>query len=189
MRPWRQWPRWVWWTGGGVLAFLALRPGRVLARGPSASLVEIGHVTSPYGPRTLPGETEKFHKGIDISAPLGTEVRSVSAGKIVSVSPDGQRSGYGNTVILEHPDGTLTLYAHMLKFGPGIREGINVERGTVLGYVGQTHSPSTAYMAPHLHFEVLKNKVLWQGKVVVNPDTPARYEPQSWLRSAGVAVA
>jgi murein DD-endopeptidase MepM/ murein hydrolase activator NlpD len=108
---------------------------------------------------------------------------------VADLSPDGQRTGYGNTAIVEHPDGTLTLYAHMQSFGPGIRVGSAVQKGDVLGYVGNTHAPSTSRMEPHLHFEVLKSKVLWQGKIVVNPTTPSRYEPQAWLRSRGTSIA
>lgn len=130
-----------------------------------------------------------MHQGIDIAAPVGTEVRAVQAGVVADVSPNGRRSGYGNTVIVEHPSGQLTLYAHMQSFGPGIRVGRPVEAGTVLGYVGATHAPSTAYMAPHLHFEVLKGKaVAATGKIIVNPYTPERSEPQAWLRQRGVSV-
>jgi murein DD-endopeptidase MepM/ murein hydrolase activator NlpD len=106
------------------------------------------------------------------------------------VSPDGRRTGYGNTVIVEHPDGTLTFYAHLQKFGPGVRVGLSVPAGTVIGYVGATHAPNTNWMPAHLHFEVLKTKVLSSaGKIVVNPTTPGRYEPQAWLRAQGVPVS
>jgi murein DD-endopeptidase MepM/ murein hydrolase activator NlpD len=182
---------WVPWAAG--LGFLALlfKPSRVLARGPGAGLVAEGRVSSPYGPRQLSGESVKMHQGIDIAAPVGTEIRAVADGTVADVSPDGQRSGYGNTVLVEHPSGQLTLYAHMQKFGPGIRVGLPVDAGMVLGYVGTTHAPSTAYMAPHLHFEVLKGKVIAAatGKIVVNPTTPLRLEPQTWLRQRGVSVA
>jgi murein DD-endopeptidase MepM/ murein hydrolase activator NlpD len=131
-----------------------------------------------------------MHWGIDVQALKGTEIRSARAGVVADVSPDGQRSGYGNTVIVEHPDGTLTLYAHLSRFGTGIRTGASVSTGTVLGYVGQTHAPSTSPMASHLHFEVLKQKVLTPtGKIVVNPTTPGRYEPQAWLQAKGVPVS
>jgi murein DD-endopeptidase MepM/ murein hydrolase activator NlpD len=131
-----------------------------------------------------------MHQGIDIAAPVGTEIRSVQDGVIADVSPNGRRSGYGNTVLVEHPSGQLTLYAHMQKFGPGIRIGTQVNAGTVLGYVGTTHAPSTAYMAPHLHFEVLKGKAIAAatGQIIVNPNTPIRFEPQAWLRQRGVSV-
>lgn len=178
------------WLLAGVGAWLFLKPSKALARGPGASLVAQGAVASPFGPRTLPGESQKMHWGVDIAAPAGTEVRAVRAGVVADVSPDGRRSGYGNTVIVEHPDGTLTLYAHLQKFGPGVKVGTNVAAGTVLGYVGATHAPSTAWMGSHLHFEVLKQKVLTPaGRIVVNPTMPGRYEPQAWLRAQGVPVA
>jgi murein DD-endopeptidase MepM/ murein hydrolase activator NlpD len=130
-----------------------------------------------------------MHWGIDVSAPVGTEIRAVRDGVVADVAPDGERVGYGNTVIVEHPDGTLTLYAHMQRFGSGIQKGLPVTAGTVLGYVGITHAPSTSFMAPHIHFEVLKGKALsGRGKIIVNPTMPGRYEPQAWLRSQGVPV-
>ena len=138
--------------------------------------------------RQLSGEGPKMHQGVDITADPGTEIRAAGPGTVVDVAPDGTRTDYGNTVIVEHPGGFLTLYAHMRNFGPGIRVGTKVERGDVLGYVGSTHAPSTSKMKPHLHFEVLGRKVLWQGKIVVNSQTPNRYEPQAWLRSSGIAV-
>jgi murein DD-endopeptidase MepM/ murein hydrolase activator NlpD len=108
---------------------------------------------------------------------------------VVDVAPDGVRTGYGNTVIVEHPGGVLTLHAHLKSFGPGIRVGTVVERGDVLGYVGATHLPSTNAMAPHLHFEVLLKKVLYRDKIVVNPQTPGRTNPEVWLKQSGVRLA
>lgn len=131
-----------------------------------------------------------MHWGVDIAADPGTEVRAARAGIVADVAPNGRRIGYGNTVIVEHPDGTLTLYAHLQSFGPGISKGTQVAAGTVLGYVGNTHAPSTTSMRPHLHFEVLKSKATTPaGYIIVNPTTPGRYEPQAWLASQGVPVA
>lgn len=177
----------------GSAAFLyALRPKDVLARATDSGLVEgIGRLSSRFGPRTLPGEVQKMHWGVDIMAQRkNAEVRSVASGKVVDVSADGVRSGYGNTVIVEHLDGTLTLYAHLDRFGGNIRDGALVEKGTVLGYVGATHAPSKAYMAPHLHFEVLKSKVTTPaGRIVVTPTTPQRHEPVAWLGRRNVKIA
>lgn len=180
---------WPWILGGAIVALL-FKPSSVLARGPGAGLVAEGRVSSPYGPRQLPGEGVKMHQGIDVAAPVGTEIRAVQEGVVADVSPDGRRSDYGNTVIVEHPSGQLTLYAHMKSFGPGIRIGTEVNAGTVLGYVGTTHAPSPFSIAPHLHFEVLKGKAIAAatGKIIVNPNTPIRFEPQAWLKKQGVSV-
>jgi murein DD-endopeptidase MepM/ murein hydrolase activator NlpD len=179
-----------WLIAGSVLIALT-RTSKALARAPGSSLVVQGRVSSPFGMRRLPTETvARQHWGIDVRAKEGSEVRIPMAGVVVDLSPDGRRSRYGNTALVEHKDGTVTLYAHLQGFGPGLRVGLPVKAGTVIGYVGKTHAPSTSVMAPHLHFEVLKSKIVSPaGVIVVNSSTPDRYEPQSWLASMGVPVA
>lgn len=173
------------WLVAAVAAAYALKPSKALARGPYAGLVARGSVSSPFGPRG----SEGTHAGIDVAATEGTEVRAAYHGIVVDVSPDGTRSGYGNTVIIRHPDGTLSLYAHMKSFGPGIKVGASVPAGAVVGYVGNTQAPKTKDMRPHLHFEVLKSEITWQGKVVANSTTPTRLDPQPWLKKNGRPVA
>jgi murein DD-endopeptidase MepM/ murein hydrolase activator NlpD len=130
----------------------------------------------------------RMHQGIDIAAPEGTEIRSAGPGVVVDVSLDGQRSRYGNVVIVEHPDGACTMYAHLAGFAPGIAPGVRVLPGTVVGYVGGTQLPEPP-MTPHLHFEVHQEKVLMpSGRVIVNPQTPRRYEPQAWLQQHQVRL-
>ncbi len=175
----------ITWLLAAAAATLVLAPSRVLARGSYAGLVARGNVSSPFGPRGAEG----VHAGIDVAAPEGSEVRVASNGILVELAPDGARSGYGNVAIIRHFDGTLTLYAHMKSFGPGLRVGEPINAGTVLGYVGNTQAPKTKPMRPHLHFEVLKNEILWQGKVVANSTTPTRLDPQPWLKRNGRPVA
>ncbi len=87
------------------------------------------------------------HRGIDIGAPKGTPIMA-AAGGTVSLAHTGWSGGYGNMVILEHPNGTKTLYAHMSKIATST--GASVNQGEVIGYVGSTgHSTGS-----HLHFEV-----------------------------------
>lgn len=171
-------------VGMSSLAVLVLRRARrPIWRGSGAPLVARGTFTSPYGMRR-----GRMHQGIDISAPEGTEIRSVGPGRVVDVSPNGERSRYGNVVIVEHPDGDCTMYAHMLGFGPGIEPGVWVPAGTVVGYVGGTQLPEPD-MTPHLHFEVHQGKSLTpEGRVIVNPKTPKRYEPAAWLERHGVPL-
>lgn len=141
-------------------------------------IVERGAITSMFGPRGPEG----VHAGIDIAAPEGSPVLAAADGVIVDLSPDGERSGYGNTVIVDHGDRTLTLYAHMQDIAPGLVLGQRVTEGALLGHVGKTHAPETRYMLPHLHFETHRGKgVDEHGRLIVNPDFPPRMDPVIWL--------
>jgi murein DD-endopeptidase MepM/ murein hydrolase activator NlpD len=91
----------------------------------------------PYSPRG--------HAGIDIAAPMGAPVVSVTDGTVVTAARDG---GYGIYAVVDHHDGTRTLYAHLSRLDVG--HGDTLERGQLLGRIG-----STGYSTgPHLHFEV-----------------------------------
>ena len=61
--------------------------------------------------------------------------------------------GVGNCVKIKHNSTFETIYAHMEKFGRGIKEGIRVKQGQIIGYVGSTGKST----GPHLHYEVIKN--------------------------------
>jgi murein DD-endopeptidase MepM/ murein hydrolase activator NlpD len=93
----------------------------------------------------------KFHYGIDFSAPRGTDIYSTGNGKVVKVKYS--RTGYGHHVIVDHGFGYQTLYGHMSKIN--VSEGQEVTRGDVLGLVGSTGKS----VAPHLHYEVIKDGV------------------------------
>lgn len=179
------------WAAAGAGGLLLLTPRRAMARGPGAGLLAQGRVTSHFGPRKKPDGTFRQHWGVDIVGDRGTEVRAARGGVVADVSPDGQRKNYGNLVIIEHSDGTLTLYAHLESFAPGLRPGLNVSAGTVIGYVGSSQLPLPKMkMWPHLHFEVLKRKVTTRGgRIIVNPQTPDRHEPEAWLRRQGRPIS
>jgi murein DD-endopeptidase MepM/ murein hydrolase activator NlpD len=141
-------------------------------------IVKNGVITSPFGPRGPEG----VHAGIDISAVAGSEVRAAWNGIVVDISPDGTRTGYGNTVIVEHGDRSLTLYAHLQGFAPGLHVGQYLTAGDPIGYLGATHAPNTSPMGAHLHFETHKAKALTpEGRLIVNPDVPRREDPVIWL--------
>jgi len=91
------------------------------------------------------------HRGIDIGAPKGTPIYAAAGGTVL-LAKNGWSGGYGNMIILQHPNGTKTLYAHMSKLATST--GKKVSQGGVIGYVGSTgHSTG-----PHLHFEVFNAK-------------------------------
>jgi len=91
-----------------------------------------------------------YHLGVDMMAPKGTDVHAVGD---ASVNFAGWRGGFGNLIILDHGRGYQTYYAHLSKIGKGIKAGVHVARGEMIGLVGSTgHST-----APHLHFETRKD--------------------------------
>ncbi|MBN1103156.1 MAG: peptidoglycan DD-metalloendopeptidase family protein [Deltaproteobacteria bacterium] len=108
-----------------------------------------GILTSSFGWRKDPftGE-DRFHKGIDLSAPEGTLVRAPMQGKVLM---SGFRQGYGNTVVLDHGNGLTTLYAHNQE--NKVSEGDWVKAGDPVARVGSTGRST----GPHLHFEVRRD--------------------------------
>ena len=92
----------------------------------------------------------KMHKGTDFAAPMGTPIMASGEGKIVRARWCG---GGGNCVKIKHNSSYSTLYAHMSKFGRGVKEGVRVKQGQIIGYVGSTGMST----GPHLHYEVIEN--------------------------------
>ena len=108
------------------------------------------YVSSEYGWRIHPifGD-QRFHSGIDIPAPGGTSIYAAADGKVIY---HGWISGYGNTVMIDHGDSLVTLYAHQSSLGSfGVDD--YVVAGDTIGYVGTTGNST----GNHLHFEVRVN--------------------------------
>lgn len=93
--------------------------------------------------------TVRPHQAIDYAAPTGTPVVAVGDGQVTF---SGTWGGYGRMVEIRHDDGYVSRYAHFSKIPQEIRVGRPVNRGEVVGYVGQTGHAT----GPHLHFEMLK---------------------------------
>jgi murein DD-endopeptidase MepM/ murein hydrolase activator NlpD len=108
-------------------------------------------LSSPFGMRKHPidGFT-KMHRGTDFAAPMGTPIMASGDGVIKKA---GWCGGGGNCVVIKHNSTYQTIYAHMSKFGNGIRSGVRVKQGQTIGYVGSTGKST----GPHLHYEVLVN--------------------------------
>lgn len=107
----------------------------------------IGYFDNP-----LPGYREKTqglhgNNGVDLAAPTGTPIVAAASGT-VSLAREGYNGGFGNMVIINHPNGTQTLYAHQSKLAT--HTGAQVTKDEVIGYVGSTGRST----GPHLHFEV-----------------------------------
>jgi murein DD-endopeptidase MepM/ murein hydrolase activator NlpD len=133
--------------------YLRIQKDRYLAT-PKGYPVE-GNISSPYGKRESPFNGEKvFHSGVDISASLGTPIRSTADG-VVSFS--GYTPHSGNLVIIEHGCGFSTAYAHNKNNAVKMRQKVN--RGETIGYVGSTGKST----GPHVHYEV------WEKGKRINP--------------------
>lgn len=108
-------------------------------------------LSSRFGNRRHPisGYT-RLHKGTDFAAPTGTPIYAAGHGTVERASRYG---GYGHYVRIRHANGYKTAYAHMSRYGRGVRKGTRVRQGQVIGYVGSTGAST----GPHLHYEVYIN--------------------------------
>ena len=108
-------------------------------------------ISSPFGRRFHPILRKyRVHWGVDYAAPKGTLIYAAGDGVVQMAKYNG---GYGNFVKIRHNSEYSTAYGHMWKFAKGIRPGVRVKQGQVIGYVGSTGRST----GPHLHYEVLQN--------------------------------
>lgn len=106
-------------------------------------------ISSPYGYRIHPiYKTKKFHSGVDMAAPGGTNILAAADGTVIRAAWNG---GYGNCVIIDHGGGVSTLYGHARSLL--VSKGQKVKKGQVIALVGTTGNST----GNHLHFEVLLN--------------------------------
>jgi murein DD-endopeptidase MepM/ murein hydrolase activator NlpD len=96
-------------------------------------------------------KTNRPHNGVDFSAPPGTPVRAAGDGV---VSWAGRNGEYGNHVAIDHGSGMVTTYSHLRAVAAGLRPGMRVRQGQVVGFVGQTGLAT----GPHLHFALFHNQ-------------------------------
>jgi len=108
-------------------------------------------LSSAFGMRKHPIDGfNKMHRGTDFAAPMGTPIMASGSGLITRARWCG---GGGNCVKIKHNSTYETIYAHMKNFARGIKEGIRVKQGQIIGYVGSTGKST----GPHLHYEVVVN--------------------------------
>ncbi len=89
------------------------------------------------------------HFGVDYAAPIGTPIWAVADGTVLSC---GWNGGFGKQVILRHPNGYITYYGHLSRFGRGIKRGVRVAQQQVIGYVGSTGLST----GPHLDYRLAR---------------------------------
>ncbi|MBI2025100.1 MAG: peptidoglycan DD-metalloendopeptidase family protein [Candidatus Harrisonbacteria bacterium] len=121
-----------------------------------------GILTQEYGATAFArnGYRGQFHNGIDIGAPIGTEIRSAEKGKVVAVGDQDQfcyRGAYGKFIVIAHDNNLTTLYAHLSKIA--VNKDDIVERGALIGYVGRTGYAT----GPHLHLTVYAGPTFYMG--------------------------
>ncbi len=108
-----------------------------------------GPITSPFGWRTHPiFGSKRFHSGLDIGGDYGMPIHAAASGV---VSHSGWIGGYGNTIMIDHGGGIVTLYGHNQSLAVSV--GQSVSRGQVIAYCGSTGNST----GPHCHFEVRRN--------------------------------
>lgn len=118
----------------------------VRSSGVSSSPVSAGAYIRPVaGVRT---QGVHGYNGVDIGAKVGTPIVASASGSVIISRQGGWNGGYGNYIVIEHSNGTQTLYAHNSENVVGIGE--YVTQGQVIGYVGATGKAT----GPHLHFEI-----------------------------------
>lgn len=117
------------------------------------------NITSPYGLR----EKNEFHRGIDIAS-YGVFGKDIVAAKdgTIEVSAMSNR-GYGNHIIIDHNDGTKTVYGHCSSLN--VKKGQSVKQGDVIAKVGTTGQST----GPHLHFEIRKRENSKSEYKAINP--------------------
>ena len=108
-------------------------------------------LSSSFGMRKHPIDGfNKMHRGTDFAAPMGTPIMASGNGVIKKA---GWCGGGGNCIVIKHNSTYQTVYAHMSKFANGMRSGVRVKQGQVIGFVGSTGKST----GPHLHYEVIMN--------------------------------
>ena len=108
-------------------------------------------LSSPFGMRKHPIDGyNKLHKGTDFAAPMNTPIMASGDGTVTRARWCG---GGGNCIKIKHNSNYETIYAHMKNFARGIKRGVRVKQGQIIGYVGSTGNST----GPHLHYEVVKN--------------------------------
>jgi len=148
--------------------------GRSLRKFLLRTPIDGARLSSHFGKRKHPilGYT-RMHKGTDFAAPRGTPIFAGGSGRVEAA---GRNGGYGNYLRIKHSNTYSTAYAHLNKFAKGVKPGVRVRQGQVVGYVGTTGRST----GPHLHYEVLKN-----GKQI-NP-MKMKHPPATQLQGADLS--
>lgn len=138
----------VWFSPDGEKGSYYTLEGESLRGAFLRNALKFSRISSTFGMRKLPGlqAWSGHHAGVDYAAPTGTPIHATADGTVDFV---GWKNGYGNTIILRHHSRITTLYAHQSRFAAGLKAGMKVSQGDLIGYVGSTGWST----GPHLHYE------------------------------------
>jgi len=113
---------------------------------------ELSKLVSGFGTRINPFHKGNYHHdGVDVASARGTSVLSTGHGQVVMTKRSDLLAGFGNYVEIDHGHGIVTRYSHLEEIS--VRAGQKIKKGQVLGTVGS----SGGSIAPHVHYEVIKN--------------------------------
>lgn len=115
------------------------------------------------------------HYGIDYAAPIGTPVSSIGDGIVIFCG--WVNNGYGKCIKIKHPNGYVSYYGHLNGFAKGIRNGVKVKKGEIIGYVGMTGAAT----GPHLDFRIKKDGKFinfLKLKFVPEKNVPSQYKDE-----------
>jgi len=113
---------------------------------------DLTRIASGFGYRSDPfTKVLKFHYGMDFTAPRGTPI--YASGDGIVKRADSRSSGYGKHIRIDHGYGYTSLYGHLYKYN--VKKYQKVKRGDLIGYVGSSGRSN----APHLHYEIFKDKI------------------------------
>lgn len=157
----------IWFDAGTDARGYYDAEGKPLRTGFSRYPVAFPRITSRFNPNRYHPilKTTRAHTGTDFGASTGTPVRATADGTIVFAGTSG---GYGRLIRIQHSNGYETRYAHLSRYGKGIRSGIKVKQGQEIGYVGS----SGLATAPHLHYELRRGGAAMDAMRARLPDAP-----------------
>jgi murein DD-endopeptidase MepM/ murein hydrolase activator NlpD len=114
--------------------------------------IEFARISSRYSSSRLHPvlKIRRPHRGVDYAAPTGTPIRTVGDGQVIEAA---YTRSNGNYIKIRHNSVYTTMYLHMSRFGKGIKRGVQVKQGQVIGFVGKTGLATGS----HLHFSFFMN--------------------------------
>lgn len=130
--------------GGALHAAPAAKP----ATSKGASTKSTGGGYSHPAPGAIKTQGIHGYNAVDFASAVGTAIRAAAAGEVIVSKSSGWNGGYGQYIVVKHPNGSQTLYAHLSANNVGV--GATVSAGQVIGAMGNTGKST----GPHLHFEV-----------------------------------
>ncbi len=157
----------IWYEASKEIRGYYDSEGKSLKTGFSRYPVAFPRITSRFNPNRYHPilKVSRAHAGTDFGANAGTPVRATADGTVTFA---GNSGGYGRLVKIQHISGFETRYAHLSRFGSGIRSGVRVRQGQEIGYVGS----SGLATAPHLHYELRRNGTAVDAMRAKLPDAP-----------------